>query len=444
MAGFASPDVPAYVCYAIIVVFGVVVAVGTINRLLEGYPDHWAFASTWGLFAAHAAVPVLLFWFLDYTGAIHDTSILAAILVALGYRQIFAGSVQGVTLPGQTAGFWKPFEAWVAAVADRIGTKQKLYLDRFDEKVRSLIFADPKRLASLETLVLSISGDVPALQTALDASPATGNPDADRRRRLDTLWRDLRTSRPRDYGWLLYKRGIVRLWRYWMWLGNGRAKLISGASIVAGLLLLTGLSTWMSGVEGGIARREAGMLRYHQWRFLKPNVTDRDQWRSQEFLAERLHAVGAGAGGAASMAASAEALLSPFLRELRFASIGDRQARSILALVVNGQRPRRRCLRRAGVDRKPADRIRGSPAPDPERPRGHSEGRLPGREGPGRPLDLGAQEGRVGGRHRRARPRLARLVGKSAETRVVQKRRRRVNRRVASRNARPHTFTSMR
>ena len=263
MAGFASPDVPAYVCYAIIVVFGIVVAVGTINRLLEGYPDHWAFASTWGLFAAHAAVPVILFWLLDYTGAIHDTSILAAILVALGYRQIFTGSVQGVTLPGQAAGFWKPFEAWVAAVADRIGTKQKLYLDRFDEKVRFLIFTDPQRMASLETLVLSISQDVPALQTGLAAIPATGNAEADRRRRLDMLWRDLRTSRPRDYGWLLYKRDIVRRWRYWMWLGNGRAKLISGASLVVGLLLLAGLSTWMSGAEGGIARREASMLRYH-------------------------------------------------------------------------------------------------------------------------------------------------------------------------------------
>jgi len=339
VAGFASPDVPAYVCYAIIVVFGIVVAVGTINRLLEGYPDHWAFASTWGLFAAHAAVPVILFWLLDYTGAIHDTSILAAILVALGYRQIFTGSVQGVTLPGQAAGFWKPFEAWVAAVADRIGTKQKLYLDRFDEKVRFLIFTDPQRMASLETLVLSISQDVPALQTGLAAIPATGNAEADRRRRLDMLWRDLRTSRPRDYGWLLYKRDIVRRWRYWMWLGNGRAKLISGASLVVGLLLLAGLSTWMSGAEGGIARREASMLRYHQWRFLKPNVTDRDQWRSQEFLAERLHAVGADAGRPAGTAPPSDALLSPLLRELRFASIGDRQARSILALVVNGHAP---------------------------------------------------------------------------------------------------------
>jgi hypothetical protein len=334
MAGFASPDVPAFVCYALIILFGIVVAVGTINRLLDGYPDHWAFASTWGLFAAHAALPVLLFWFLDYTAAIHDTSIIAAILVALGYRQIFTGRMQGVTLPGQVAGFWQPFEAWVAAVADRIGTKQKLYLDRFDEKVRSLIFASPKRMALLKTLVLSISQDVPALQVALGAIPNTGNPEADGRRQLDTLWRDLRSSRPRDYGWLLHKRDIVQLWRYWMWLGNGRAKLISAASIAVAIVVLVGLSTWMSGAEDGIARRQAVLLRYHQWRFLKANVTDRDQWRSQEFLAERLHA--AGTDGADGTAPSVEALLSPLVKELRFSSTSDRQARSILALVVNG------------------------------------------------------------------------------------------------------------
>lgn len=337
MAGFASPDVPAYVCYAIIIVFGIVVAWGTVDRLLEGYPDHWAFAGTWGLFAAHAAMPVILFWLLDYTGAIHDTSILAAVLVALGYRQIFSGSMQGVTLPGQASAFWKPFEAWVAAVADRIGTKQKQYLDRFDEKVRSLIFADPPRLASLETLVLSTSRDVPALQAMLAGLPATGNAEADRRRRLDTLWRDLRGSQPQNYGWLLHKRGIVRLWRYWMWLGNGRAKLISGASIVVAILLLAGLSTWMSGDEGGIARRQAALLRYHQWRFLKPNATDRDQWRSMEYLSERMRA--AVNGTAADKAPSSEALLGPLLKELRFPSMGDRQARSVLALVVNGHAP---------------------------------------------------------------------------------------------------------
>ena len=333
MAGFASPDVPAFVCYALIILFGIVVAVGTINRLLDGYPDHWAFASTWGLFAAHAALPVLLFWFLDYTAAIHDTSIIAAILVALGYRQIFTGRMQGVTLPGQVAGFWQPFETWVAAVADRIGTKQKFYLDRFDEKVRSLIFASPQRIQPGDPRDVDLAERAGA-RRGTRRHPEHRQPGGRRAPSTRHALARPPVARPRDYGWLLHKRGIVRLWRYWMWLGNGRAKLISAAGIAVAIVVLVGLSTWMSGAEGGIARRQAALLQYHQWRFLKANVTDRDQWRSQEFLAERLHA--AGTDGADDTAPSVEALLSPLVKELRFSSTSDRQARSILALVVNG------------------------------------------------------------------------------------------------------------
>jgi len=349
VAGFTSPDVPAYFCYTIVLFFGVIVAWGTVNKLLDGYPDHWAFAGTWALFLTHAALPVVLFWFLDYTAALHDTSIFAALLVSMGYRQILAGGVQGITMPGQTSTLWKPFEAWVGTVADRIGTKQKLYLDRFDDKVRSLIVGDPQRMTNLETLALSNSRDVVALQTALKSLPSTGNVEADKRLKLDTLWRDLRTSQPRNYGWLLHKRGIVRFWRYWMWLDNGRAKLVSGAGILVGVAVLVGLYLWSSGDAVGITRREAGLVRYHQWRFLKPNGTERDQWRSMEFLTNQLRHSRAGSsiksGGQASPTPSlgdgppVQTLLSPLLKELRFPSVGDRQARAVLALVVNCHAP---------------------------------------------------------------------------------------------------------
>jgi len=346
VAGFTSPDVPAYVCYAIVLFFGIVGAWSTVNRLLDGYPDHWAFAGTWALFFAHAALPVVLFWFLDYVSALHDTSIIAAFVVSVGYRQIFTGGIQGIALPGQTSTLWKPFEAWVSTVADRIGSKQKLYLDRFDDKVRSLIFRDPQRMANLETLVLSNSRDVMALQAALGGLPDTGNAEANRRLRLDTLWRDLRTSQPRNYGWLLHKRGIVRLWRYWMWLCNGRAKLISGSGILMGALLLVGLYMWSSMDAGGLTQRQAGLVRYHQWRFLKPNSTERDRWRSLEFLSSQLRyasmATSSKSGGQTNPGESVadgppvQTLLSPLLMELRFSSVGDRQVRAVLALVVNG------------------------------------------------------------------------------------------------------------
>ena len=103
MAGLASPDVPAFYCYLIVVVAGFFVARAHVNERLKDYPDHWAFLSAWLLFLAYWAMPPLLFWLLDYTSAVQDTSLFAAFVVAFGYRQLFAGGIQGVSMPGQTS-----------------------------------------------------------------------------------------------------------------------------------------------------------------------------------------------------------------------------------------------------------------------------------------------------------------------------------------------------
>lgn len=154
MSGILAPDVPAYVSYGLILLVAVFVSRRTLNELMattEG--DHWAFAGTWALFLVHLALPLALFWLLDYTAALNDTSIFAALVVAVGYRQIFAGGVQGIVLPGQTPALWKPFEAWVTSVARRIGARNKLYRDRFDARVQGLIARDDARLRAFATLV---------------------------------------------------------------------------------------------------------------------------------------------------------------------------------------------------------------------------------------------------------------------------------------------------
>src|SRR6266849_7314739 len=190
---------------------------------------------------------------------------------------------------------------------------------------------------------------VTALKTALAGLPTTGNADADLRLKLNTLWRDLRTSQPQEYGWLLHKRGIVRLWSYWMWLSNGRSKIISRSSILLGVLFVVGLYMWSSGLGEGPTRTQTGLVRFHQWRFLKPNGTERDQWRSMEFLSDQLRHSSATSSTKSGeqtspqrkvvVGSSGQTLLDPLLKELRFPSIGDRQGRAVLALVVNGHSP---------------------------------------------------------------------------------------------------------
>src|SRR2546426_12084282 len=145
------------------------VARSQINELLASYPDHWGFLSTWVLFAAHGGLPVGIFWLLDYSSALHDTSLFGALLVALGYRQIVVGGVQGIQMPGPTPRLWEPFQAWVKRVADRIASQQKRYRDAIAEALRTYFSTDPLQLPNLEHVARVYSSDAPQLGAKLDA-----------------------------------------------------------------------------------------------------------------------------------------------------------------------------------------------------------------------------------------------------------------------------------
>lgn len=292
MAGLASPDVPAFGCYLIVVVAGFFVARAHVNERLKDYPDHWAFLSAWLLFLAYWAMPPLLFWLLDYTGAVQDTSLFAAFVVAVGYRQLFAGGIQGVSLPGQTSALWKPFQAWVDKVAERIHDRQGGYIDRFAEHLRSDLTRHPEKLDKLESLALQRTKKLPELRAAIAAVKTIPEPEVVQSRRFDQLWPDLKTSAPNEYGYLLHEHGLVSFFRRWWWLERGRAKLVVGASLIGFVALVGAAWFWASHDLRGTAFWETGQRRYHQWRFLKANATERDRWRAREYFARELRAAG--------------------------------------------------------------------------------------------------------------------------------------------------------
>jgi hypothetical protein len=63
---------------------------------------------------------VTLFWLLDRTGALVDTSLFAAVLVAVGYERILSGDDQTLRAPGEVSQFWTPFLAMADNVAKRV------------------------------------------------------------------------------------------------------------------------------------------------------------------------------------------------------------------------------------------------------------------------------------------------------------------------------------
>jgi len=119
-----SPDLEAYWCYLILFGLAFLVALVQVRLLLKGYTNIWATARSWLLLCAYTLVPIILFWVLDRADALHDTSLFAAVLVAVTYRQILSGGNQSMTIPSGLATAWQPFVAWsdniAAGIRDRM------------------------------------------------------------------------------------------------------------------------------------------------------------------------------------------------------------------------------------------------------------------------------------------------------------------------------------
>ena len=328
MDKLGSPEIPAYLSYLLVLICGMLVARSQVNRLLSAFPQRWGFLSTWALFWAHAALPLLLFWFLDYTNALHDTSLFAALLVAFGYRQVFVGGIESIRLPGQTQRLWKPFEVWVNRLVQHITFVSKQYLDRFDERVTSTLAGDASDAKLLETAFLK-TNDRDRLEKALqdleqEALPPGMPPEAferiKKRKRVAVLLRDLRTSVGEDYGYYLYQQRVIRFDRYVRWFGNVRSRVISyGVTTIVFIVLIVGFYlTYAS---------PAVQIRYSQWRFLKANNTDFDRFRNRNSLITQIQA------------GNVNAVLEPILDRLRYKDCSNELCDNVLRLVVDTHRP---------------------------------------------------------------------------------------------------------
>jgi len=324
-----SPEIPAYLSYLLVFVCGMLVARSQVNRLLSAFPQRWGFLSTWALFWAHTAVPVGLFWFLDFTNALHDTSLFAALLIAFGYRQIAAGGVDSIRLPGQTQKLWQPFEAWVNRLVLRITGVSKRYLDRFDERVTSYLADDDSRVDNLMTAAFLYTQQRPQLEKSLadfnaEVIPVGMSQEAFKsiqsRKRVGLLLRDLRASVGDDYGYFLYRRGVVPLGRYLRWFGNVRSRVIAyGVTLFVFVFLMLGLYF--------AYKSPAVRIRYSQWRFVKANNTELDRFANRNYLIGQLQA------------GNFEYVLTPILASLRYKNCPNTLADDVLRLLVDTHEP---------------------------------------------------------------------------------------------------------
>jgi hypothetical protein len=278
-----SPDVSAYYCYLVVLIFGLIAAYARVSRLFENYPGALGTLNFWLLLLAYAFIPVLLFWFLDRTNAIHDTSIFAAILIALGYRQVLGGNVAGIRLPGEIGKAWQPFEAWANWVSDRIRARVQLNTERFTDEVIKWVGQDSQKLESLKRLALLRSSNPQKVQADFDALNTADTlvlwgADGVAEKQIRYLYQTLR-SIP-DGVRLMQKADIITWAQYHWYEQEWRSK---SRAVLIGLIFVALMAFFASQLF-----TSANWARYYLWRLGKANTSAADQFRSKEEYAKLL------------------------------------------------------------------------------------------------------------------------------------------------------------
>jgi len=274
-----SPDLDAVCCYGVVALLGVWVSARQISRRLGGIAGLWMLPGTWLLFLLYLAIPVGLFWLLDQTGAITDTSLFAAILVGGGYERIISGQNNTIHATGDLSRFWTPFLAFADNVQKTLLQQTARARNRLDDRIVDWIAATDQRTGQFRGLMRSRVEDVAALDTRLagiDALAADLGVGSVRERKARALY-GTAVSLPDGYR-LIYERGIIPWRLYVLFKCGGDMKLRYAAVLV---LLLAGC-----GFAAMSIHLDSGWLEetYRIWRIGKSTTTAADQFRSRRHL----------------------------------------------------------------------------------------------------------------------------------------------------------------
>ena len=288
-----SPDLDAYFCYAFVFVLGAIAAYSQVSKRLGSIAGIWLVPRTWLLFSMYVAVPVVLFWLLDRTGAITDTSVFAAVLVGIGYERIIAGGAAGAAgaagagpggapalrAPGEVSQFWTPFLAYADRVERLVRERTQARQQRLVDRIIAEIVQDPPRLTALQNLAMRFAPDVAALQqqlAAIDANVGALGANGVLEHKIRLLYGFL-AAVPNAHE-LMKDNNIISARLYWRQIK--RIHVILALAAVAVVVVIIAIFAAAS------ARVELtkGWASYYVWRLGKINSTNVDQDRSRQKL----------------------------------------------------------------------------------------------------------------------------------------------------------------
>jgi hypothetical protein len=273
-----SPDVDARICYLIVLLCALFAAYRQVDRRLATFPGSWTEPPTWLLYGSYALVPVGLFWLLDRTGAVNDTSVVAAVLIGVGYERILSGQGQP-TVPAPISGLWTPFIAFADSISARVSRRIADRIFRFDRRLIDEVAADPQRFDALMNLARSLARDVQALDRKIEEIEVKRSTLGDRlTREKQILTRYSEVAQAPRWLELLRDAQVISQATFASYptdsgVGSRVAVIILPVLFVLAFLALSGK------LVGPIDQE------YQLWRLDKVSATAADQWRTREALA---------------------------------------------------------------------------------------------------------------------------------------------------------------
>jgi hypothetical protein len=257
---------------------GVGVAFFQIRRRIGGYRGIWLIPRVWVLLIAFMLIPVFLFWILDRTAVIHDSSLLAALLVAFTYERILSNSSPDLKASETVSAFWQPFVKWTELIARKANEIEYRNALRLAQRVVEIAIGDQAKFAILRNLALIDASDPDALNKQLQElekrEPLLGK-EGVTRQQAQVLYQCVALHKDANYR--LRKQNFFTLRMYFWNVIDGRSSVVLVGGIIAVLIVAI--------VSIGLTANSS-MLRpwYYSWRLQKANTTEVDQSRSQARL----------------------------------------------------------------------------------------------------------------------------------------------------------------
>ena len=143
-------DVSAWICYLVIAVIGAGVSFVHISSKSGGI-SFWLHPPLWLVFCIYVAVPLALFWVLDATGELKDTSLILAILIGLIFRSVLGGTDSQFKAPSAVSGIWISLEKIIDSITAKLAEKEHKYKAWKRRKIQRIIteLRDKKRIREL-------------------------------------------------------------------------------------------------------------------------------------------------------------------------------------------------------------------------------------------------------------------------------------------------------